>query len=74
MKVKTSITLSASILEQLSSLETKYTNRSKLIEEAIVLFLEKIKKEVRNQNDLSILNKNSDSLNKEALEVLEFQN
>lgn len=73
MKVKTSITLSEDLLNQMDTLTFNYKNRSTLVEEAIRFFLEKIGKEQREKQDLAILNKNSTALNREAEDVLTYQ-
>jgi metal-responsive CopG/Arc/MetJ family transcriptional regulator len=73
MKIKTSITISNDVLQAVDSLTNPDSNRSEFIETAIRRFIEHLKKERRNANDLSILNQNSQRLNKEASAVLEFQ-
>lgn len=73
MKIKTSITLSDSILKEIDRNLKYFGNRSKFIENAVSLYFVMKKREIRNQKDLEILNKNHDSLNKEASDILTYQ-
>ena len=73
MKVKTSITLSKSLLKEIDGIVSKSGNRSLFIEEAIQNYLQIKKRNLRNKNDLDIINKSSDELNSEASEILEYQ-
>ncbi len=73
MKNKTSITLSKEVLQEIDKLITASGNRSGFIERAIWKYLDSQKKELRNKNDLKILNENANRLNKEAEDVLTFQ-
>jgi metal-responsive CopG/Arc/MetJ family transcriptional regulator len=73
MKVKTSITLSDSILEEIDNIISLNGNRSLFIEKAIIYYLEKRKKDERNKKDLEIINKTAAKLNKEAEDVLSYQ-
>jgi metal-responsive CopG/Arc/MetJ family transcriptional regulator len=73
MKVKTSITLSKGILEEIDQLCDQYGNRSALIEEAVRAFLDGMARRRRDLQDIEILNGRADALNKEAEDVLAFQ-
>ena len=73
MKIKTSITLSDNVLNEVDKIITSKGNRSTFIETAIQYYLKHRKKEIRNQNDLDIINKLSDSLNEEAEDILSYQ-
>ena len=73
MKVKTSITLSDDVLNEIDKIITSRGNRSTFIETAIQYYLNHRKKEIRNHNDLDIINKLSDSLNEEAEDILSYQ-
>ena len=73
MKVKTSVTLSADILEQVDRLLEGGTSRSALLEQALREFLANRKRRKRDAQDLEILNSRADELNREAREVLEYQ-
>lgn len=72
MKRKTSISVSAQLLKMIDSLPNKPA-RSEVIEEALVLYFKSRKTIARDRSDLDILNSRSSGLNREALEVLEFQ-
>jgi metal-responsive CopG/Arc/MetJ family transcriptional regulator len=71
MKVKTSVTLSSALLEEIDKVNS---NRSAFLEEAALLFLEKNAKRARDIKDAAILNRCSERLNREAADVLEYQN
>ena len=73
MKVKTSITISKNILEQIDNKITDSYNRSKFIEEAVVYYLKIYQKTIREINDSKIINSNYKELNKKAEDVLSFQ-
>lgn len=72
MKVKTSVTLSEELLAALDS-ETDAENRSAFIEEAAWEFLELRKRRLRDRRELDLIEANSDALNAEAHDVLDFQ-
>ena len=81
MKLKTSITLSADILEAIDRMLDETENRSAFIEHAIRYYiehalryyLEMMAKRDRDNKDFEILNKNSARLNREAEDVLSYQ-
>jgi len=73
MKVKTSITLSASLIQEIDALSSKYGNRSALIEKAVRNLIAAEAKRERDLNDLRILNNRADVLNAEAEDALGFQ-
>jgi metal-responsive CopG/Arc/MetJ family transcriptional regulator len=73
MKIKTSITLSKNLLKEIDSIISKSGNRSLFIEEAIKNYLNHKKRFLRNQNDLEIINRSADDLNKEAEDTLSYQ-
>lgn len=73
MKIKTSITLSDDVLKAVDKLSKPSSNRSEFIESAVRRFIDHLRRERRNAKDLDIINRKSKRLNKEALEVLEFQ-
>ena len=72
MKVKTSVTLSSDLLEELDKI-TPEGGRSELIEKAIWKYLELATREIRNRRDLDLLNSSAEILNAEALDSLGFQ-
>ena len=73
MKVKTSVTLSEDVLEEVDSVVEETGNRSAFIEEAVRERLDRLRKEARDEKDLYILNDQADELNEEALDVLSYQ-
>ena len=73
MKIKTSITLSEEIIREIDKLSSQYGNRSILIEQAIREFLAAEAKRRRDLQDIEILNRRADTLNKEAEDALSYQ-
>lgn len=73
MKVKTSITLSEELLQEIDKIIKGYTNRSTFIEQAIRSYLKQKEQQKRNQADLDILNQHSVRLNREAKDVISYQ-
>ncbi|MGB5816064.1 MAG: ribbon-helix-helix domain-containing protein [Thermoanaerobaculia bacterium] len=73
MKVKTSVTLSEEVLQEVDSVVEKTGNRSALIEEAVREYLQRLRQRARDERDLYILNEQADELNEEALDVLSYQ-
>ena len=72
MKVKTSITLSEELLAAIDK-EENVKNRSVLIEEATWIYLRHRRRLEREKRELERINQNADALNKEALDVVDFQ-
>ena len=72
MKVKTSVTLSEELLKAISS-EIKQENRSAFIEEATWSHLRALRRATRDRNELAVIDAHAGALNKEALEVLDYQ-
>lgn len=73
MKVKTSVTLSEDLLAQLDKLLDGGGSRSAVLEQALREFLANKKRRKRDARDLRLLNSRSEELNREALDVLEYQ-
>ena len=73
MKIKTSITLSEEIIQEIDEISSRYGNRSALIELALRDFLTAKAKRRRDLQDIEILNRRADALNKEAEDVLFYQ-
>lgn len=71
MKVKTSIEVERDLLETIDELSGK--NRSEFIEAAIQAFVAHHAREADEARDLEMINKSADSLNQEALDVLDYQ-
>lgn len=73
MKIKTSITLSDEILKAIDLHIGAYRSRSEFLETAARIFIEQLKRKEAEQSDLEIINKNADTLNNEADDVLGYQ-
>ncbi|MCK7502707.1 MAG: ribbon-helix-helix domain-containing protein [Desulfobacterales bacterium] len=74
MKVKTSITLSEEVLKVIDKRARQFKkNRSDFIEAAVWAFIGQLIRDEQNARDLEIINRRADILNKEALDVLEYQ-
>jgi predicted transcriptional regulator len=73
MKVKTSITLAASTLRAIDQIAGKEKNRSRVIERAVLDFVERHRRRVREARDLEILNRSADDLNREIEDILGYQ-
>ena len=70
MRVKTSVTLPQDLLKQIDRVNG---NRSAFIEQAARAWLAKLARAERDANDARIINRFAKRLNKEAMDVLEYQ-
>ena len=70
VRVKTSITLPKSLLRRLDRVDS---NRSALLERAALAYLAHLEREDRDRRDREIINRNATRLNREAKDVLEYQ-
>jgi len=70
VKVKTSITLPEDLLQAIDQIDP---NRSSFIEKAARQYLAALAKSHREAQDTEILKARAESLNREALDVLEYQ-
>jgi metal-responsive CopG/Arc/MetJ family transcriptional regulator len=70
MRVKTSVTLPSSLLEEIDRLNS---NRSAFLEEAALAYLAQNAKKSREAKDAAIIDKHANRLNREAADVLEYQ-
>ena len=73
MKIKTSVTLSEELIQQIDALSSQYGTRSALIEQAVRDFLAAQAQRTRDAQDLEILNRRAETLNVEAEDVLSYQ-
>lgn len=73
MKVKTSITLSNEIMEAIDPYIGEYRSRSEFLETAARKYIAQLVRKEAERRDLEIINRNADSLNTEALDVLTYQ-
>ena len=70
MRIKTSITLPEDLLKCIDRADS---NRSALIERATRAYLARLEKARSEAKDAEIINANADRLNREAMDVLEYQ-
>jgi len=73
MKVKTSITLSSAAIEAIDEVAGPGVPRSRIVEQAVLEFVERRRRQQREARDLEILNRSADRLNRETENVLAFQ-
>lgn len=73
MKQKTSITLSPETIRAIDALGGEAPNRSRIIEQAVLEFLERRGRERRESRDREILDAAADELNREVEDVLAYQ-
>lgn len=73
MKVKTSITLSDTLLASIDQHAGKGANRSEFIENAVRSYIASIIRREQNARDLAIINRHAARLNREAKDVLDYQ-
>ena len=73
MKVKTSVTLSPETLHAIDEIAGALLNRSRVIELAVLEFIERRRRAERDARDLEILNRSADALNEEVEDILAYQ-
>jgi metal-responsive CopG/Arc/MetJ family transcriptional regulator len=74
MKIKTSVTLSANVLKALDNRARQLRiTRSEFIERAIQLVIAQLRRKELNARDLALINRRAARLNREAMDVLEYQ-
>ena len=73
MRVKTSVSLPEEMLEALDKLRGPHTSRSELVEAALRAFITQSVRAEQDARDLETINRRADSLNEEALDVLDYQ-
>jgi metal-responsive CopG/Arc/MetJ family transcriptional regulator len=73
MKVKTSITLSDELLQDIDRFSKDYKNRSVFIEMAVRAYMRQINRNLQNANDVETINNNAERPNAEAEDVLSYQ-
>jgi metal-responsive CopG/Arc/MetJ family transcriptional regulator len=73
MKQKTSITLDKGLLQRLDRLIGSGGNRSAVMEKALEAYLTDEERRQREARDLEILNRDAAKLNREAKDVLGYQ-
>lgn len=70
MKVKTSITLSADVLETVDALCGRGGHRSELIETALRAYIARRRQEERDAREIEIINLHADRWNQEMADIL----
>jgi metal-responsive CopG/Arc/MetJ family transcriptional regulator len=70
VRVKTSITLPAELIERLDRVDT---NRSALLEQAALAYLAERERRARDRKDIEIIERNAERLNHEAIDALDYQ-
>jgi len=73
MKLKTSITLSSDLLEEIDRNAGSKASRSAYIEAVMREYLKEKVRRAINERDLQILNANADYFNREMEDVLRYQ-
>ena len=73
MKVKTSVTLTADLLEAIDQQAGPRRNRSDFIEKAVRAYISQAVRDAQNAKDLEIINRRAQRLNEEAADVLSYQ-
>ena len=73
MKIKTSVTLSDTLLVDIDRHAGKAANRSEFIETAVRSYIAALVRQQQNLRDLAIINRRATRLNREAMDVLEYQ-
>jgi predicted transcriptional regulator len=73
MRVKTSITLSAATIAAIDEVAGPDAPRSRVVEQAVLEFVERRRRQLREARDLEILNRSADRLNRETGDILGFQ-
>ncbi len=73
MKIKTSVTLSKEVVALIDRHAEGESNRSAFIELAVRTYLRLFDRQKRGRDDLLLLNRLSEKLNKEAEDVLGYQ-
>ena len=73
MKIKTSVTLSETVLVAIDRYAGKDANRSEFIENAVRSYIAALIRRQQNARDLAIINRRAARLNREAKDVLGYQ-
>ena len=73
MKIQTSVMLSENLLSTIGQLSEKDRTLSDFIEAALQFYIAKLRRSDRSDNDIEIINRNSDYLNQETRDALQYQ-
>ena len=70
VRVKTSITLPADLLDRVDRIDS---NRSAFLERAALVYLARLEQSHRDRRDIAIINRHARRLNRGAKETVEYQ-
>ena len=73
MKVEAHIKLEKELLDTVDDLSGGENHRSEFIEEALQSYVDVKARRNKTRSDLEIINEHADELNKEAIDVLDYQ-
>lgn len=73
MKIKTSVAISEEVLAAIDEIAARPGNRSRVIERALIEFVERRRREARDARDREIIDRHAEELNREAEDVLTYQ-
>jgi len=73
MKIKTSVTLSDTLLAEIDRHAGKGANRSEFIETAVRGYIAALVRRQQNRRDRAIIDRRAARLNREARDVLDYQ-
>jgi metal-responsive CopG/Arc/MetJ family transcriptional regulator len=73
MRIKTSVSLTAELLEEMHRVGGRQLNRSEFLERAAWDRIAHLKRRARDARDRRILDRHAKALNAEALDALEYQ-
>jgi metal-responsive CopG/Arc/MetJ family transcriptional regulator len=73
MKEKTSVTLSKDVLAGIDRIAGSKQSRSAVIEDLLRAHLRQREREERDAREIAIINRNAERLNRDALDVLDYQ-
>lgn len=73
MKIKTSITLEPDTIAAIEEVAGKGASRSQVIERAVLEFVARRRRQLRDAKDLELLNRSAKRLNREIEDVLAYQ-
>jgi metal-responsive CopG/Arc/MetJ family transcriptional regulator len=73
MKVKTSVTLSAELLQAIDAMHEAQGNRSDFLEEAAWVYIRELRRRERAKRDIEIIERCAEYLHEEVMDALGYQ-
>ena len=73
MKIKTSVTLSENLVNEIDGYTDQFKNRSAFLETAAWAYIAKLHRAQRDAADIEIIDRWADDLNDEAMDALTYQ-